>query len=54
MKMPRLRHRPVRLDVPGDNWPVYPILPREGGWRMSRFLAKLFLRRGRRRESPVR
>lgn len=54
MKMLRLRHRPVRLDVPGDSRPVYPILPIGGGGRLSRLLAKLFLRRSRRRESPVR
>ena len=53
--MKKLRFRPpVRLDAPGDNWPVYPILPLEGGGRLSRLLAKLFLGRGRRKASPVR
>ncbi len=53
MRKLRLHRAPLRLDVPGD-WPAYPILPREGGWKVSRLLAKLFPRRGRRRESPVR
>ena len=53
-KMLRLRRAPVRLDVPGDNWPVYPVLPAEEGGRLSRLLAKLFLRRGRGRASPAR
>jgi len=53
--MRKLRFRPpVRLDVPGDNWPVYPILPLEGGGRLSRLQAKLFLGRGRRRVSSAR
>ena len=54
-KLPfRRRRTPVRLDAPGDNWPVFPVLPSTGGGRMSRLLSALFLRRGRRRESTPR
>jgi hypothetical protein len=53
----RLRRAPVRLDAPGDNWPVYPLPAPGGGWKVARLLSSLFLlrgRRGRRRESQVR